>query len=160
MRGGVAGLPCGMHGLASPMLVQGLDVVLEAIGIAPYMIAQLVKIGRDRGRHVDAEYARDHPIFHRFQPGSRNVLLAHRTENSFSVFRDRPNHGPARQGKIRSAWQDVVSSSLIGSSREEAQRIENLDWFFRIYRMIRRSGGAVLAATRSLPGCAGGGVSA
>ena len=61
---------------------------------------------------------------------------------------------------MRSYRQDVVSSSLIGSTREEAQRIENLGWFFPIYRMIRRSGGAVLAATRLLPGCSGGGVSA
>jgi hypothetical protein len=37
-----------MLGLASPMPVQGLDVLLEAIGIATYTMAHLFEIGRDR----------------------------------------------------------------------------------------------------------------
>ena len=76
------------------------------------------------------------------------------------MFRDRPNQGPASSGKDEVSLARRGVFLFIGSSREEAQRIENLDWFFRIYRMIRRSGGAVLAATRLLPGCSGGGVSA
>jgi hypothetical protein len=77
---GVACVPRGLDGLATAMCVQGFDVIPEVLGIPVYAMTELVKIGGDRRRNVNAEKTWYRSIFHRFKPGSENVSFGHELE--------------------------------------------------------------------------------